>query len=99
MTHASNSEVRYSIHIDENQTGEKRFGTWIVDERGYMSHKGYYHISPDMLNKRDLILHLGGKKWIDWNSFIPAYFQALYNAGRTHCHQCVHYNFYNKKFL
>ena len=88
-----------SIEIDKNQTGQKTYGTWTVDENGNMTHKGYYHITARELDKRDLLLHLSSKSWIDWNSFLPAYFQALYNAGRTHCHQFVSYDSFHQKFI
>jgi len=32
------------------------------------------------LTKNDWFIHLSGKRWIDWNEFIPAYIQALKHA-------------------
>lgn len=57
-----------------------KFGKWKVNKRGDMLYDGFYDISHDQLKEEDWILHLSEKSWIDWNDFIPAYFQALTNA-------------------
>lgn len=51
-------------------------GTLIYDKNGYN-----YDIHHSDLHDDDWILHLSSKGWIDWNDFIPAYFQALKNKG------------------
>lgn len=57
-----------------------QFGDWLVEPNGDMSNNGY-NIESYRLNKEDWFLHLLNKPWMDWNDFIPAYFQACCNAG------------------
>lgn len=65
--------------IDANA---KKFGKWKVSKKGDMNYQnGRYYISKEQLNQDNWIAHLFGKIWIDWNEFIPAYFQACKNAG------------------
>ena len=57
------------------------FGKWKVSKTGNMEYdKGRYSIEKNRLSEDDWIAHLFSKGWIDWNEFIPAYFQALKNA-------------------
>ena len=58
------------------------FGKWSVSIKGDMSFdSGKYDINSDQLRQNDWITHMFEKKWIDFNDFIPAYFQALKNIG------------------
>lgn len=60
---------------------EVAFGKWQVHLNGDMIYdNGRYEISSDRLDESDWVAHLFGKGWIDWNDFIPAYFQACKNA-------------------
>lgn len=61
---------------------QKTFGKWKVEPNGEMNYDdGRYVIFGSDLEQDDWILHLTSKGWIDWNDFIPAYLQALRNAG------------------
>ena len=59
------------------------FGKWKVEPCGDMIYDGgRYAIYDNQLERENWILHLmTSKKWIDFNDFIPAYLQALRNAG------------------
>lgn len=58
------------------------FGKWKVEPSGDMIYDGgRYAIYDNRLTWDEWILHLTSKGWIDWNDFIPAYLQALRNAG------------------
>lgn len=60
----------------------KSFGRWTVKINGDMEFGNMrYFIGSNRLAEKDWIIHLAGKNWIIWNDFIPAYFQALLNAG------------------
>jgi hypothetical protein len=60
----------------------KQFGKWTVYRDGTMDYdNGRYDIAADRLTEEDWIYHLHSKGWIDWNEFIPAYFQALAIQG------------------
>ena len=60
----------------------QKFGKWEVSETGDMIWDGArYAIYDYQLTKNDWFIHLSGKRWIDWNEFIPAYIQALKHAG------------------
>lgn len=68
--------------IYTERKGANTFGKWKVSITGDMIYDdGKYAINDNQLRSDDWILHLFEKKWIDWNEFIPAYFQALRNAG------------------
>ncbi len=72
------------IFISSKKGQACRFGKWYVYSNGNMIYDGYYEIDSDSLrdtNDNDWILHMFGKEWIDWNEFIPAYFQALKNIN------------------
>ena len=59
----------------------KTFGDWKVDRKGNLSYDNdRYFIANDRLNNDNWIIHLSEKGWINWNDFIPAYFQACKNA-------------------
>lgn len=71
---------------DPNSKDKKAvtFGKWRVELDGTLNYKdGRYIIDPSQLDddEADWVIHLFGKDWIDWNEFIPAYFQALKNIG------------------
>jgi hypothetical protein len=66
------------------------FGDWHVSINGDMCYKEYYFIDHKRL-KQDWILHLLDSKSWDWNDFIPAYFQALTNAGIKELKIKIHY--------
>lgn len=61
--------------------GEERVGEWHVSENGDMTYgDDEYVIEADRLHENDWILQMFTKGWVDWNEFIPAYYQALLNA-------------------
>ncbi len=61
---------------------ESLFGKWHVSKSGDMTYdNGRYSIYDYQLEEDNWIAHMSEKNWIDWNEFIPAYFQALKNAG------------------
>jgi len=69
-----------------------QFGKWKVSRSGDMSHdNGRYIIYNDQLRDNDWIAHMFEKSWINWNEFIPAYFQALTNAGIHQKRELVFY--------
>lgn len=62
-----------------------KFGDWVVSESGDMDYKdGTYIISDDTLHMGNWILHMSEKSWVNMNDFIPAYLQAMKNAGLQH---------------
>jgi hypothetical protein len=70
----------------------KKFGKWEVSKNGDLDfNNGRYFISADRLNNDNWIAHLFEKAWIDWNEFIPAYFQACKNAGIQKLQIKIHY--------
>lgn len=72
-----------SFFTPQNKTKqEANFGKWHVSIIGDMTYdNGRYFIDKDRLIEDDWVAHLFEKAWIDWNEFIPAYFQALKNAN------------------
>jgi len=54
-----------------------RFGNWELYSDGSLCHDGYYWITADRLKEPLWIRHLSEKRWINWNTFIPAYMKAL----------------------
>ena len=55
---------------------------WTVTEEGDLVNKNRsYIITREQLTEKDWILHMIGKGWINLNSFIPAYLDALRKAG------------------
>ena len=70
---------------------ELQIGKWHVKENGDLEYDGYYHISGKRLIENDFIAHLFEKRWIDFNDFIPAYFQALKNIGEQYVNVRVFY--------
>lgn len=66
----------------DNIRKASEFGKWQVSKNGDMLYDGgRYSIADYQLKDVDWIIHMFEKKWIDWNEFMPAYFQALKNAG------------------
>lgn len=60
-----------------------KIGKWSVKINGTMQYDGgRYTITGKRLKEDDWIAHLFEKGWIDFNEFIPAYFQALKNSGQ-----------------
>lgn len=60
-----------------------KIGKWSVKINGTMQYDGgRYTITGKRLKEDDWIAHLFEKGWIDFNEFIPAYFQALKNIGQ-----------------
>lgn len=74
----NNNNKGNDFYIREKKAIKRGF--WTVDLDGSLTYDDYYHIDVSQLKDEDWILHLASKGWIDWNEFIPAYFQALYNA-------------------
>ena len=67
--------------IDKNKHANT-FGKWKVTIKGDMEYdNGRYFIRKERLSEGEWIAHLFEKAWIDWNEFIPAYFQAMKNAN------------------
>lgn len=61
---------------------ESLFGKWYVSKVGDMFYnEDKYIIYSEQLTDEDWIAHMFEKGWIDWNDFMPAYFQALKNAN------------------
>lgn len=74
---------RPGVYLHSIRT-KNTFGDWRVDAHGNMTFQnGRYNISAPRLNKKgnDWMLHLFEKRWIVWDDFVPAYFQACRNAG------------------
>ena len=73
---------------------ESQFGLWSVYSNGDMSYdNGKYNIYAYKIKKEDWIIHLIDKKldWLNWNEFLPAYFQALKNIGIKYTQERVFY--------
>jgi hypothetical protein len=69
-----------------------QIGKWDVKKNGDMEYDGgRYHIDAERLTEDNWILHLSEKGWIDFNEFIPAYFQALKNIGKEFVNVRVFY--------
>ena len=60
---------------------KSKFGKWSVSKSGDMLHDSGYPIYDHQLERDNWIIHMLEKDWVDFNDFIPAYFQALKNAG------------------
>ncbi len=55
---------------------------WNISPDGELFHNTTrYQISAQELDKKDWILHMMGKRWVNFNTFIPAYFEACRRAG------------------
>lgn len=68
------------------------FGKWKVKLNGDMSYDDdRYPIYSNQLQNDDWIAHMFEKGWIDWNDFIPAYFQALKNIGVKEIKMLIYY--------
>ena len=57
---------------------------WTVSDNGDLINTRYgYEISAeDLIERDDWILHMMEKSWMNYNSFIPAYFKALEKLGK-----------------
>ena len=71
----------------------KTFGKWDVSLEGDLIYdNGRYPIYSDQVaSENNWIAHLFEKGWIDWNDFIPAYFQALKNLGIQKKEMLIYY--------
>jgi len=70
-----------------------QFGKWSVSLEGDLSFdNGRYEIYSNQLKEKFWIAHLFSKNFIDWNEFIPAYFQGLKNAGIQNIEMLVYYS-------
>lgn len=67
------------------------FGKWAVSINGDMEYDSYYSITAFRLKEDNWIAHLFEKNWIDFNEFIPAYFQACKNAGIQYVKIMIYY--------
>lgn len=66
---------------DREETWEKE---WTVSKDGDISHKGNeYVIASFRLGAENWIGHMAEKRWVDMNTFIPAYIEACRRAGVT----------------
>jgi len=67
----------------DNQPKQSKtnFGKWVVSKNGDLDYDSRYFIDHTRLDE-DWIQHLSEKGWIDFNTFIPAYLQALRNANK-----------------
>lgn len=73
------------LKLAEQAKPKNDFGGWHVCPDGTLDYKhGRYIIEGYRLTKNDWILHMMGKSWVNMNDFIPAYFQAMRNAGIQH---------------
>ena len=57
---------------------------WAVSKDGDISHKGNeYVIASFRLGRENWLGHMAEKRWVDLNTFIPAYIEACRRAGVT----------------
>lgn len=91
MGHKNQKKMNTFFTPQDRQKAESQFGEWYVSKAGDMTYKGHYHIMAYRLTEEDWIAHLSEKNWINWNDFIPAYMQALKNAGIQFVNIRVHY--------
>lgn len=77
----------YSINMDDIQEKIDWRRDWIVVEEGkdkglmISRVKTHYHIDERSLKRKQWIIHMFGKQWVNMNTFIPAYFYALELIG------------------
>lgn len=61
---------------------ERTYKDWTVSPAGDLTYEPRaYTITADRLDEDDWFLHMMEKGWCDMNEFVPAYFQAMRNAG------------------
>lgn len=60
----------------------RRTFDWEVSEEGdlYCDDASYY-IGAERLGTENWLCHMAGKKWVNFNTFIPAYIEACRRAG------------------
>lgn len=86
------SHIGNLINIANIEPTKANFGDWeITKDGGLLYVPRDYYIAKDRLTEPFWITHLAGKVWIDFNEFIPAYFQALRNAGINQLNITTHY--------
>ena len=89
------SQVKSTSSSEDGRPDKKKpvkYGLWSVDIHGNMDYEdGRYFIEYDRLKEDDWIIHIWGRECANWNDFIPAYFQACYNAGIQKITQLVKY--------
>lgn len=68
---------------DYTDESDKLSKDWEVKQDGSLRHLGHpmYSIDVSRLTEKDWIIHMAKKGWVDMNTFIPAYFHALYMNG------------------
>ena len=76
---------------NQNFFGDKWQDVWEIQDDGTMVFKGpaspvfSYYIEGSRLTEKTWIPHMMRKKWVDLNTFIPAYFAALAKRGVYEC--------------
>lgn len=53
---------------------------WTITEEGDIEHANGYYVEAERLGE-NWLEHLSKKKWVDMNTFIPAYIEACRRAG------------------
>jgi len=77
------SASEFSNHATIDKDGTMYFGKWTVTKSGDMEYdNGRYFLEASKLTQENTLLHMFSKAWIDWNEFLPAYFQALSNTKK-----------------
>ena len=78
--------------IDEYYSASRWKMDWEITEDGDLREiHGDYTIAHDRLTENDWILHLDGRRGVDLNTFIPAYFEACRRAGIRELKIITHY--------
>lgn len=81
---ASNGSIGlfdFIVEAYKKELERRERSDWYVDGEGYLCHKGeYYEIDPDRLAE-NWIGHMARKRWVNMNTFIPAYIEACERAG------------------
>lgn len=68
-----------------------KFGKWFVDTNGDMSWDNRFFINADQVVEQTCIVQMFKHEWIDFNEFMPAYFQALKNKKCQYVNVQIHY--------
>lgn len=80
---AKKQDVYIPITISLQNTKEPTWEEeWDISPEFDITHRqSGYLIQGDRLVEKDWILHMSEKRWVDLNTFIPAYFEALRRLG------------------
>ena len=71
----------YIVEAIKKEQERRAKSDWYVDGEGYLCHKGeYYEIDPGRLSE-NWIARMSHKRWVNMNTFIPAYIEACHRAG------------------